>query len=704
MKRRLSFSLLCLFLTASLIEAQIPSALRQLAQPARQPASPVQQGHTGDASGKFAVMDSGSGMNSGGVALGNISIAKSNIVPADAELTHKQTHVLLIGVAQYQMAETNTENLISVNFGNLTFSVKDMEGLKDALVKSRFCREEDIQFLATGAEEDRKPTARNVETVLRGMLEKIEKGDRVLIAFSGHGIALPEGERTVDFLCLADAKVTYDREAGRFIKDGLIRRSGLEEMLDVSEAEIKLFFIDACRNVLDVSSVAKDGNDAIAQNEHNDPDGRSRGLGSIKGVDTFGNGVPSQIENPGFFRFSSCGPGEVSWEFSSKGHGIFTYFLINGMLGEADRGRGVVTLSDLQAYVSTETTKFVRENNMSPTQAPVSVRFPEESRITEAHILFSYPPGEGGKGWRLGQNEQAKQAALTEIDEEIWSLTQQTSIQSMTQILQARQILNISFSQQGYQYVMMLIADMHMRIGYAIAEREWIAKNPPPANRNRLRVAGAIAGQFVPYGGYINMGTQLAASSLEQRDRAAYARRVAVMREQLAVYVAETGTPGNFMRDQEERRLDNQAVLDDLESQLRPYQGKLGHANLVNEIRNSRARSRSVDVTDQVTDLEQRTADFIAEQEQRLAEQQERRLANQAALDELEQLLTQHQNQSQTYRNLLNNLKNLQISNDRGTDVSAQITTLEQRIESFITEPDQRPTPSTQQQQQRRRR
>jgi uncharacterized membrane protein len=70
-------------------------------------------------------------------------------------------------------------------------------------------------------------------------------------------------------------------------------------------------------------------------------------------------------------------------------------------------------------------------------------------------------------------------------------------------------------------------------------------------------------------------------------------------------------------------------------------------------------------------------------------EREERRLANDAKLTELEEWLTEHQNQTQTYRNLTGRITNLRALNRQGSDVASQIETLERDIERFIAAPNQ---------------
>jgi len=406
---------------------------------------------------------------------------------ANAELTHPKSHVLLIGVSQYPAEEVSIDTFNSISFSALKFTVKDMEGLRDALKKANFCRDEDIRVL-------REPTARDMDSALRNMLDKVETGDRVLVAFSGHGISLPEGGKMVDFLCAADAKVTCNTITGDFTYTGLVRRSTMEQYLDVSKAEIKLVFIDACRNALDNSSdIARSGDNPGI-----------KGIGNVKGAGTFGGGAASDIQNQGFFRFSSCEPGQVSWEFDNQEHGAFTYFLIKGMLGDADdRGRGVITLADLQSYVRKETEKYVSYSNKKPTQIPVVWRLPE-ARITENDVLFSFFTPIQSKNSHTEPNDDVQQTALGEFDR-------------------------------------------RMQTERAVAIEEWKRKNPPPQSpqfdeRPLLGALVNVAEDVLSRQKY-NPPVRDIAENLDQvrlrRAQELYARKEAVMREQLAVYSTE---------------------------------------------------------------------------------------------------------------------------------------------------------------------
>jgi len=59
---------------------------------------------------------------------------------------------------------------------------------------------------------------------------------------------------------------------------------------------------------------------------------------------------------------TASGPNEVALESPDLGHGIFTYYLLEGLAGKADRnGDGLVTVSELYEYVEDQVDRKARE-------------------------------------------------------------------------------------------------------------------------------------------------------------------------------------------------------------------------------------------------------------------------------------------------------------------------------------------------------
>lgn len=70
----------------------------------------------------------------------------------------------------------------------------------------------------------------------------------------------------------------------------------------------------------------------------------------------------------GRITFSSCGMEEQSFEDDEKKHGVFTYFLAQGLRGEADAdGDGLIGIGELNPYVREKVTGWAREKRVRQT-------------------------------------------------------------------------------------------------------------------------------------------------------------------------------------------------------------------------------------------------------------------------------------------------------------------------------------------------
>jgi uncharacterized caspase-like protein len=68
-----------------------------------------------------------------------------------------------------------------------------------------------------------------------------------------------------------------------------------------------------------------------------------------------------QARSKGRVIITASEPNEVSLELPELGHGIFTYYLVEGLKGAADTNRdGIVSLLELYAYVKEQVTKKSR--------------------------------------------------------------------------------------------------------------------------------------------------------------------------------------------------------------------------------------------------------------------------------------------------------------------------------------------------------
>src|SRR5262249_48337442 len=77
-------------------------------------------------------------------------------------------------------------------------------------------------------------------------------------------------------------------------------------------------------------------------------------------VQEFAKALQEAPKGRGFLLLTSCSRGEASYEEPEWGHGVFTYYLMEGLGGAADvRGRGYVSMLDLYQYATEKTRTYV---------------------------------------------------------------------------------------------------------------------------------------------------------------------------------------------------------------------------------------------------------------------------------------------------------------------------------------------------------
>ena len=242
--------------------------------------------------------------------------------------------ILLVGVNQYQ-----DEALPS-----LLYSAVDCQGLGEALAEAarEFPHKEVIihHDFAT-----QTPTLETVRTSLEEIISEAKAEDTVLFYFSGHGVLEPESQQA--FLCLSDTRKDLLLSTALKVQD-------LLQMLGSCAAHQQMIWLDACHS------------------------GSITLRGSKGEIDTYGSDNPllldptSQLVNvlrarasksKGFYALVSCDQGQRSWEFPELGHGLFTYYLMRGLRGEAADPQGVIEADGLYKYVYYQTLQYIEKTN-----------------------------------------------------------------------------------------------------------------------------------------------------------------------------------------------------------------------------------------------------------------------------------------------------------------------------------------------------
>jgi len=240
----------------------------------------------------------------------NLSVVSEN-KKSDVEVGKKL--ILLVGINNYE------DPLIS----RLNFSVRDIEEFYKILVDPEIgrCDENNVKVLSD--ERDEKPTRNNIISKLKSICRSANPEDYVLFYFSGHGYE-KDGK---SYLLCSD---TYFNA----VEETALSTEFVRKTLESSLARVKIIILDACHS------------------------------GVIKGVKNSGKMTEQLFKAffpppEGFAVLSSCKLGEYSYEWPEKEHSVFSYYLLEGLRGKADKDEdGIISLTELYRYTSENVKKM----------------------------------------------------------------------------------------------------------------------------------------------------------------------------------------------------------------------------------------------------------------------------------------------------------------------------------------------------------
>ncbi|MCG6138273.1 MAG: caspase family protein [Nostoc sp. LLA-1] len=253
--------------------------------------------------------------------------------------TSHLTHVLEIGEAQLWLLLVGVNQYQDERLPPLRYSAVDCQGLAAALADAtqEFPHtEERVHHDLTS----QPPTLATVRASLNQITDAAQPQDTILFYFSGHGMLEPNSQQA--FLCLTDTQ-TDD-----LINTGL----GLQELLQVLEnsgVQTQLVWLDACHS----GGLTFRG----ARSETHKP--------------SLSNPTQQMVEllrqrakqSKGFYALLSCDTNQQSWEFPELGHGVFSYYLMRGLRGEAADPQGLINADGLYQYVYQQTRQYIEQTN-----------------------------------------------------------------------------------------------------------------------------------------------------------------------------------------------------------------------------------------------------------------------------------------------------------------------------------------------------
>ena len=244
---------------------------------------------------------------------------------------------VVIGVGRYE----------SPGVPRLRYTVPDAEAVYETLVGPGGFKRENVLLLTDTS--DRKPTLRHIKWALGTFLARsARKDDTVLIFFAGHGA--PEIDpRGVEADGLAKYLVPTDADPDDLFSTAL-PMDDIETIFRRIEAERVVAFLDTCY------SGAAGGRTFASK--------RTR---ASRLDDEF---LVRLARARGRAIITAARPSEVAVELPELGHGLFTYYLVQGLRGAADLNRdGIVALQELYEYLEREVTQ--RSRAVGANQHPV---------------------------------------------------------------------------------------------------------------------------------------------------------------------------------------------------------------------------------------------------------------------------------------------------------------------------------------------
>lgn len=257
-----------------------------------------------------------------------ISVSTSNLYLKNSQSDAK-IWILLVGVNEYQ----------DPNIPGLNYSAIDCQKLGETLKEAtQVFPEKEIIIHHDFA--PKKPLLKNVQASLKKIVDCAKATDIILFYFSGHGLLDSQSEETA--LCLADTNKNNLLETSLTIQK-------LLTMLNRCAAHHQLIWLDACHcGNMTLTGAKGETQEALAENP------------TEKLLEAFRQ---KAAKTKGFYALLSCDQGQKSWEFPDLGHGLFSYFLMRGLQGEAANKQGLIEADELYRYVYNQTLQYIEKIN-----------------------------------------------------------------------------------------------------------------------------------------------------------------------------------------------------------------------------------------------------------------------------------------------------------------------------------------------------
>jgi peptidoglycan/xylan/chitin deacetylase (PgdA/CDA1 family)/uncharacterized caspase-like protein/Flp pilus assembly protein TadD len=244
---------------------------------------------------------------------------KTASAPAAAGQTkfYHESWAVIVGINDYE------------SWPKLRYAVNDANGVEDVLVNKYGFKRENIRKMI-----NRDATRQHILQVLGDEFtdsRKVRRDDRVFFFFAGHGATrtMDDG-RQLGFIIPVDAdKASYYSTA--------ISMTTLREAADLIAAKHVYFVMDSCYSGLALT----------------------RGTGAFERDHTYLEEVTRRTARQ---ILTAGGSDQQVADDGPNGHSVFTWALLEGLQGKADLdGNGVITASELGAYISPIVSEFAKQ-------------------------------------------------------------------------------------------------------------------------------------------------------------------------------------------------------------------------------------------------------------------------------------------------------------------------------------------------------
>lgn len=249
-----------------------------------------------------------------------------------------RTHALETGEAKLWSLLVGVNQYWDDDLPSLRYSAFDCQGLAEALSTATqgFPRKEVIVHHDYAK---LPPTLETIRASLKQIARAAAPEDTILLYFSGHGVVDRHSQRVV--LCLANTSKNDLLNTGLSLPEVL-------QILGDSKVHHQMLWLDACHS----GDVTLRGAKGEADYAHLNPTPQLENVLRQRAA-----------QSRGFYALLSCDQKQRSWEFPELKHGLFTYYLMQGLQGEAADSQGIIESDGLYKYVYHQTLQYIEKTN-----------------------------------------------------------------------------------------------------------------------------------------------------------------------------------------------------------------------------------------------------------------------------------------------------------------------------------------------------